>query len=42
MKALTGALIGTGAGAIVLLAYLSLGQQAETKKEIQVSAPIQI
>ena len=36
MKALTGALIGTGAGAIVLLAYLSLGQQAETKKEIQV------
>ncbi|MFA7105629.1 MAG: hypothetical protein WC165_10925 [Dysgonamonadaceae bacterium] len=34
MKALTTALIGTGAGAVVLLAYLSLGQQAETKKDV--------
>jgi hypothetical protein len=36
MKALTTALIGTGAGAIVLMAYLSLGQQEQTKKEIAV------
>ena len=36
MKALTTALIGTGAGALVLLVYLSLGQQQETKKDIQV------
>lgn len=36
MKALTTALIGTGALGLVFVAYLSLGQQAETKKEIQV------
>jgi hypothetical protein len=36
MKGLTAALIGTGAGAVVLLAYLALGQQQETRKDIQV------
>ena len=36
MKAIAGALIGTGALALVFVIYLSLSQQAETKKEIQV------
>lgn len=36
MKGMTAALIGTGAGALVLMAYLSLAQQDQTKKEIAV------
>ena len=36
MKAIAGALIGTGALALVFVIHLSLSQQAETKKEIQV------
>ena len=36
MKGLTAALLGTGAFALVLLVYLSLGQQQETKKGIDV------
>ncbi|MGL5001359.1 MAG: hypothetical protein ACRDAM_00285 [Casimicrobium sp.] len=34
MKMLVAGLIGSGAGAVVLLAYLSLSQQQETKKDI--------
>lgn len=36
MKAIAGALIGTGALAVLFVTYLALSQQAETKKEIQV------
>ncbi len=36
MKAIAGALIGTGALAVLFVSYLALSQQAETKKEIQV------
>ena len=36
MKGLAGILIGSGALALVFVMYLSLSQQAETRKEIQV------
>jgi hypothetical protein len=36
MKVLVAGLIGSGAGAIVLLTYLSLGQQQEAKQDIAV------
>ena len=36
MKGLTGLLLGSGALALVFVMYLSLSQQAETRKEIQV------
>lgn len=36
MKGLTGILLGSGALALVFVMWLSLGQQAETRTEIQV------
>ncbi len=35
MKTLTTALVGTGAGAIVLLAYLALQQQQEVRQDVR-------